>query len=213
MNTDSYIKILSSNPYHVTYEKAKRRLLIKLFAGIFVALFLVLVFLGIRPDWREAFGSYNFWLKQAFPCAVAVLAARELIRSAYPVPNGKSWLPFVFLIFLAVEALGVWSLLNTDNGAYLGSLLGSTWKHCSYRIIWIGLPSMVLAFWAIKQLAPTDLNRAGACAGLFGGAVGASVYALHCSEKTAPFVAVWYVAGMMVPAIIGWIVGPRALRW
>ena len=105
MNTDSYIKFLSSNPYHVTYEKAKRRLLIKLFAGVFVALFLVLVFLGMRPDWREAFGSYDFWLKQAFPCAVAVLAARELIRSAYPLPNGKSWLPFVFLIFLAVEAL------------------------------------------------------------------------------------------------------------
>ena len=213
MNTDSYIKFLSSNPYHVTYEKAKRSLLIKLFAGLFVALFLVLVFLGIRPDWREAFGSYNFWLKQAFPCSVTVLAARELIRSAYPVPNGKSWLPFVFLVFLAVEALGVWSLLNTSNGAYLGSLLGETWKHCSYRIIWIGLPSMVLSLWAIKQLAPTDLNRAGACAGLFGGAVGASVYALHCSEKTAPFVAVWYVAGMIVPAVIGWIVGPRVLRW
>jgi hypothetical protein len=28
-----------------------------------------------------------------------------------------------------------------------------------------------------------------------------------------PFVAVWYVAGMMIPTALGALLGPRLLRW
>ncbi|MGH8188695.1 MAG: NrsF family protein, partial [Steroidobacteraceae bacterium] len=28
-----------------------------------------------------------------------------------------------------------------------------------------------------------------------------------------PFVATWYSAGILIPALLGLVVGPRALRW
>ena len=46
-----------------------------------------------------------------------------------------------------------------------------------------------------------------------GGAVAALAYALYCDEMQAPFLAIWYVLGMGIPAAVGWVVGPRLLRW
>ena len=44
-------------------------------------------------------------------------------------------------------------------------------------------------------------------------ALGALAYALHCPEMAAPFLAVWYLAGMSVPTLAGAWLGPRVLRW
>ncbi|MFS2051364.1 NrsF family protein, partial [Variovorax sp. CT11-76] len=49
--------------------------------------------------------------------------------------------------------------------------------------------------------------------GALAGGVGAAVYALHCPELTAPFIAVWYVSGIAVPVLVGALLGPRLLRW
>jgi hypothetical protein len=45
------------------------------------------------------------------------------------------------------------------------------------------------------------------------GALGALAYVLHCPELEAPFLAVWYLLGMLIPAGVGALVGPRVLRW
>jgi hypothetical protein len=65
----------------------------------------------------------------------------------------------------------------------------------------------------MKGLSPTRLLLAGAAAGLLAGAIGAAVYALHCPEVEAPFIAIWYVIGMFIPAFFGALLGPRLLRW
>jgi hypothetical protein len=39
------------------------------------------------------------------------------------------------------------------------------------------------------------------------------VYALHCPELAAPFLAIWYLLGMLIPTAIGAWLGPRPLRW
>jgi hypothetical protein len=48
---------------------------------------------------------------------------------------------------------------------------------------------------------------------LLAGATGALVYTLHCPELAAPFLAVWYLLGMLVPAAVGLLLGSRLLRW
>ena len=67
--------------------------------------------------------------------------------------------------------------------------------------------------WALRGAAPTRLAWAGAGAGLLAGALGALAYALHCPEMAAPFLAVWYLAGMALPTLAGAWLGPRVLRW
>ena len=66
---------------------------------------------------------------------------------------------------------------------------------------------------ALRELAPTRLRLAGAAAGALAGGAGAAVYALHCPEFGAPFLAVWYVLGMALPVAAGAWLGPRVLRW
>jgi hypothetical protein len=75
------------------------------------------------------------------------------------------------------------------------------------------VPAFVAVLWAMKGLAPTRLRLAGAGAGLLAGALGALVYTLHCPELAAPFLGVWYVLGILIPAAFGAVVGPRVLRW
>ena len=50
-------------------------------------------------------------------------------------------------------------------------------------------------------------------AGLLAGAGGALIYSLHCVEMAAPFIGVWYVLGMSIPAAVGAVIGPSVLRW
>ena len=77
----------------------------------------------------------------------------------------------------------------------------------------LSLPVFAGVFWAIKGLAPTRLALTGAAAGLLAGAVGAFVYAFHCPETAAPFLGIWYVAGIAIPVLTGAVLGRRLLHW
>ena len=66
---------------------------------------------------------------------------------------------------------------------------------------------------ALRWLAPTRLRAAGAAAGLAAGAWAACLYCLHCPETAAPFILVWYSAGITLATGLGALLGPRLLRW
>lgn len=67
--------------------------------------------------------------------------------------------------------------------------------------------------WAFRKFAPTRPRLAGFCSGGLAGTVAAVVYAVHCTESAAAFVATWYTFGMLLPALLGLLIGPRVLRW
>jgi hypothetical protein len=104
-------------------------------------------------------------------------------------------------------------LLQAPSGERLALVLGATWRACSPLIVVLSIGPMIAALWALKGLAPTRLALAGAAAGALAGAEAAFVYALHCTEMQAPFLAVWYVTGMALPALAGALLGRRLLRW
>jgi hypothetical protein len=84
---------------------------------------------------------------------------------------------------------------------------------CVVSIALLSLPLLLAMFVALRGLGPTRLRAAGVVAGGFAGAAAALVYAVHCTEMALPFLAVWYVLGMFVPAALGSVAGPRFLRW
>jgi hypothetical protein len=90
--------------------------------------------------------------------------------------------------------------------------VGASWRRAQKVAIKVGSDT-ITTFWALRQLAPTRLTLAGALAGLFAGGAGAFVYAFHCPETAAPFVALWYSAGILLTAGLGALLGPRLLRW
>ena len=92
-------------------------------------------------------------------------------------------------------------------------IFGNTWASCPLMIAALSVPLFGALIWAMKGVAPTRLALAGAAAGLLAGAGGALIYALHCPEMAAPFLGIWYVLGMAIPAAIGAVIGPWTLRW
>ncbi|RZL99605.1 MAG: DUF1109 domain-containing protein, partial [Variovorax sp.] len=91
--------------------------------------------------------------------------------------------------------------------------LSRTWRVCAENIAMLSVPVFLAAIWTLKGLAPVRPALAGAGAGALSGASGAAVYALHCPELAAPFIAIWYVLGMALPVVAGALMGPRLLRW
>ena len=213
MKTDELVSLLAAGSAPVPANAVGRRFAMALGWGLPAAGLWMLVTLGVRADLAQDAGKLMFWLKMAFPASLALaglVAAERLARPGMRL--GGFWLA------LAAPVLMVWLLaasvlLNAAPAQRAGLILGSTWSICPFNIALISLPLFVATLWAMKGLAPTRPMLAGAGAGLLAGALGALVYSLHCPELAAPFLAVWYVLGMAIPALAGAMLGPRVLRW
>jgi hypothetical protein len=213
MNTDQLIAALATGVEPVDPMALRRRLSLAAVLGIAAALPVMLALLGVNPGLAQAAQLPMFWVKFAFVAGTALAGAWTVARLSRPGallqrPALALALPVLVMAVLAVLAL---ALARGDQRLVL--LLGSSWSACPWRIVVLSLPSFALLLRAVKGLAPIRLRLAGAGAGLLAGAIGALVYLLHCPELAAPFLLVWYTLGMLLPAALGALVGPRVLRW
>jgi hypothetical protein len=213
MKTDDLISALAADVSPVDPTQADRRFFIKLAAGAMLALMAMLLLMGTRADLDTAAFSSMFWVKLLFPAGVAVVALVALRRLSYPgMRLGRAPAAAALPVTLVWIVAGL-VLLTAPAGERLELILGETWIECPFSIALLSVPALALAFWAARELAPTRLSLAGAVAGLFAGAVAAFAYALHCPETQAPFLAVWYVLGMLIPTGAGALLGRRLLHW
>lgn len=213
MKTDDLIAMLANGVAPVDTHTAYKRFQTALLLGGLGALALMLLGYGVRHDIQFALVMPMFWVKLAFPLAIAIPAVLLTARLAHPgMQLGRVWavLPLPWVIVAAMAAV-VLAHAAPDERAPL--VMGQTWLSCAFSIAYLSLPVMVGMLWAVKGLAPTRPALAGACAGLGSAAVAAVVYALHCPEMQAPFLAVWYMLGMLIPTALGAVIGARWLRW
>ena len=213
MKTDELVTLLATGAGAVEPDTTARRYATALGWGAFGATLLMAILLGVRPDIDAAARLPMFWIKLGFPASVAVgslFAASRLSR-----PGARlGWAPGALVApLLAMWLLAAYVLLGAPLPERADLVMGRTWEYCLFGIPVLSVPVLVATLWAMKGLAPTRLSVAGAAAGLLAGAIGALVYALHCPEMEAPFLGVWYVAGMLIPAAAGAWLGPMVLRW
>lgn len=213
MKTDDLIAMLATGVAPVDTHLVAKRFAIALLLGGAGAFALMLMGYGIRPDLAQAALAPMLWVKLGFALVIAASSLVLAERLARPgVRPGKVWMG-VALPWLAISAMGLVVLLNAPPDARLGLVLGRTWLTCALSISLIASPVFVGVLWALRGLAPTRLRLAGASAGLLAAAVGTLVYALHCPEVEAPFLAVWYVLGLALPTAVGALIGPKLLHW
>lgn len=91
----------------------------------------------------------------------------------------------------------------------LAMWLGKSWTICARNVFLLALPIFAGLLWSFRRLAPTKLALAGTSAGLAAGTWGATL----CPETSALFVLTWYSLGMLGAALVGWLLGPRLMRW
>ncbi|MGZ5938151.1 MAG: DUF1109 domain-containing protein [Rhizomicrobium sp.] len=91
--------------------------------------------------------------------------------------------------------------------------VGGPFQVCARNIVILSAPIFFALFWALRSLTPTRLTLAGGVARLLAGATGTFIYALHCNESAAPFVAIWYTLGIVAVGAVGTLFGRLARRW
>lgn len=190
-----------------------RRLIAGAFAGAVTSAVLVIALMGLRPDMARATLTYMFWVKLAYTLALAAFALWSAERLARPGATGLHRALWMAAPLLLVVAMAVLQLCLAPAPMRKPMIMGASSGACPWCIVAFSIPPLLGLIWAMRGLAPTDLPRTGAVIGLAAGGVGASAYALHCTETAAPFLAIWYTFGVATAGVIGAVLGPRVLRW
>jgi hypothetical protein len=213
MKTDDLVALLSTNLEPVDRSPVVRALCIALAIGIVVALGIAFVGLGVRSDLTTTRALIFLAVKLAFAIGIVGLAMVYLTRLARPGGERKTSsflvaLPFLVVVFLAAVSLGSAPRAHWDR-----MIVGGEWLECLLSIPIIAIVPFAVSIWAVRKGAPTNLARAGAFAGLVAGGVSAIAYALHCTDDSLPFIAVWYGGTIVLCTLAGAALGPRLLRW
>ena len=213
MKTDDLVALLSTNPEPVDRRLLSRTVYIALAAGTVVAFGIMLVGLGVRADLMTARALIFLVLKLAFTVGIVGVASVYLTRLVRPGGERRNSsisavMPFAAIVLLAAISLGLAPSSHWDE-----MVMGGEWVECLLSIPIIAIVPFAVIVAAMRQAAPTNLVRTGAFAGLISGGVSAMAYALHCTDDSLPFVALWYGGTIVLCTLAGAALGPRLLRW
>ena len=211
MKTDELIDQIAVLP--LPRQSPRASLVRGLLIGLMVSTVIMLIWLRLRPDLESAMLTAAFWVKLAYAAAVAALVFPITLVLSRPTgaANGRFWLlglPFALLAGLAVLQLG-----SASPAERVHLLIGHSAQVCSLYIALLSVPVLAGLLVSFRGLAPTRPIAAGLSAGFLAGAIGTLVYAFHCDESAAPFVAIWYTLGMAVVGAMGGLLGRALLRW
>lgn len=213
MKTDDLIAMLANETAPVDRGAPGRRFALALLLGFAAATVLMAAGLGLRPDLNEAIHRPMFWWRLGYAASIGAAALWVTWRLSRPgVPIGPRWGAVATPVLAGWIAMAV-VLGQVSADARLPLFLGHTWHVCPILIAILSMPTFVAMFWAMRGMAPVRPRVAGAAVGLLAGATATVAYCLHCPEMSPAFWSTWYLLGMAIPAAVGALIGPRALRW
>ncbi len=210
MQTDDLIDALARDAGSPLPEM-ERSIARSIAAGIAVAALLFFVLLGPRPDLQPSLMMSWFGMKALITLLLAVASFQAVSALARPAAKVPLW-PLVAVVVLLFAAIADDLMLYGTSEA-LTRLVGNNARVCLTFIPILSAAPLVSALLALRYGAPTRPGLAGAAAGLFCGAVGASFYAWHCPDDSPLFVAVWYSLAIALVTAAGALLGQRVLRW
>ncbi|MBV9756345.1 MAG: DUF1109 domain-containing protein [Alphaproteobacteria bacterium] len=181
--------------------------------GALVSALLMLLVLGPRPDLAAAIITPMFWVKAGYAFALAGIGCWAAGRAARPASAAGPRLLWLIAPLAAVAAFAATQVAAAPAPMRGALVLGGSARICPWLIVLLSIAPFGGIVWAMRGLAPTRLPLAGAVAGLAAGGAGAFVYAVHCTESGAPFLALWYTLGVVIAGLAGAALGSRLLRW
>lgn len=211
--SDQLIDRLCAELQPVRQGAVARRLATGVGAGVLVSALLMAALLGPRPDMASASATAMFWIKAAYALAFACIGVWAVERLARPAGEARRRVAWFVAPLTVVAVLALAQLASAPAPMRGPMILGGSARVCPWFILLLSLPPLGGLIWAMRGLAPTRLRLAGAVAGLAAGGAGSFVYAVHCTENTAPFLALWYTLGVLAAGVVGVLLGPRLLRW
>jgi hypothetical protein len=169
--------------------------------------------MGARADLAQVLTQPRFVFKFLVTLSLAIPALVLLSRLATPLPRSGAckyalWLaPLVMLVGVLLE------LAALPAGRWLSSAIGHNALWCLSVVPMLAIAPLLATLYCLRQAAPANPARAGAVAGLVSGALAAAVYALHCTDDSPLFVALWYSLGVLFVTAVGAWLAARVARW
>lgn len=213
MKTDELIAVLSRHVEPADRGVIRRSVGAALVVAIVLALGLTVLWLGVRADVMTARAAAFLLAKVAFAVAIVAIASIYLIRLVRPGAERNTISLWAIVPFGAAMLLAAVSLGSAPSSHWNRMILGDEWLECLLSIPIIAIVPFAVLVWAVRKAAPTNLVRTGAFTGLVAGGVSALAYALHCTDDSLPFIAVWYGGTIVLCTVAGAALGPRLLRW
>ena len=213
MKTDELIRVLSTNVEPVDRRQVVREIATAVLIGAAVTVGAALVVSGIRADLYDARALAFLLLKLAFTVGIVVSGTIYLIRLARPGGEARARIVWATWPFIGIALLATLSLAAAPLWHWYNMTMGDRWLECLLSIPLIATVPFAVVIWVMRRMAPTDLARAGAVAGLVAGGISAAGYALHCTDDSLPFIALWYGGAIALCTLAGAALGPRLLRW
>ncbi|MEP7312028.1 MAG: NrsF family protein [Pseudomonadota bacterium] len=182
-------------------------------AAFVVAAIALVATAGVRADFAAVALTPRVVFKLAFAVLLVLVAAGAVLRLGQPGARLGAWsvglaaVPCLLVIGASVE------LVLLPSNAWVAQARGTNATWCLRMIPLLAAAPLIACLTALRQSAPTRPVLAGAVAGLLAGGVGAVLYALHCTDDSPLFVAVWYGMAVLFVSALGATAGSRFLRW
>ncbi len=212
MQTDDLIRALVADRQPGMPSLA-RRMAIAVAVGFALSAVAFWLVLGPRDDIAAAAATPRFVLKFVETLLLAATAAALLLRLARPGADARI-AAFAMLAAPLLLAAAVTAELTLLPAAQWGAkLVGSNSRICLTAVPLLSLPILVAALYGLRYGAPVRPGLAGGIAGLLAAGLAAALYAMHCTDDSPLFVAVWYSLATAIVTSVGAIAGARFLRW
>ncbi len=212
MDTDRLLLALAADNDHRP-QPVRTQLAVALLIAMPVAAAMMLVTIGLRPDFMAAMRNPFFDLKFVITLALAIPAIVISLHLSRPDAVLGRWVWMLLLSpFILIGAI-IAEMMMPQKPPMMARMMGKGAMLCTAAISLLSLPILGAALLALRQGATSRPAFVGALAGLMSSGLAATVYATHCTDDSPLFVAVWYTIATVVVTALGAYAGARVLRY
>jgi hypothetical protein len=212
METDRLILALAADNQHRP-QPVRTQLAMALLVTLPVMAAMMLVTLGLRPDFMAAMRNPFFDLKFVVALALAIPAVVISVHLSRPEASLGRWVWMLLLSpFILIGAV-ITELMLPQRTPMMMRIVGRNAGLCTVAISLFALPILGAALFALRHGAPSHPALAGALAGMMSSGFAAVIYAAHCVDDSPLFVAVWYTLATIGITALGAFAGARVLRY
>ena len=182
-------------------------------AGLAFSLIVFFLFLGVRSDFLDVMTDphvVNKFIVAASLFAALLPLAISALRPETRLVSMLRWL----VLPLVVLAGGIaFQVLTSPPEFWVSGMMGRYPAACLRSIPALAIGPLAVLLLMLRNGAPSQPVIAGAVAGAVSGGLAAFIYALHCPDDSALFVALWYSIAIGIVTVTGAGLGRVWLRW
>lgn len=182
-------------------------------AALAMVLAVFVIYLRVRPDLTSGFVWLAVTVKIVATAALAIGGLRFALALAQPGRKTSHMLSALLVVpAILILALGV-ELTHVGLDNWQDRLVGTNQLRCLIMVPLLSFLPLLALLVALRRGAVTRPALAGLVSGLAAAGMGASFYALNCTDDSMLFVLTWYGLAAALVSALGTLGGRVLLRW